>query len=190
MMIKRKNNSTTSQGRKTTINGNFNLRVPKVPLRVSQSKNKRMGLLLSEKSSREVAKLFGVNKSTIGDWRKKLKVLSKERPSIWKELAFSSTSHKLAKKYYDRGGNKLRLELNISGDAVEGLLVALAVYGYLPFSREEYISRVALNKINRPRKIMPKKEVISELMEQFGVKKIYATKIVEKIMPNKSLGAV
>jgi hypothetical protein len=124
--------------------GNFNTRAPNVPKLPYATRSERMAILLGQ-SSREAAKKFGVDHSTILSWRKSIQKLEIDRPRIWSDLGFSSNAIKFAKTFYEQGGNELRRELGLTKVGTDGLLAVLAIYGYVREPRMTYLASVAKN---------------------------------------------
>ena len=184
MTASRKPRRANSQGFIPTKNGQFNMRAPVIRKMPYLRREERMALVLSDTPLRSVAKKFGVDHTVVLRWRKCLNALSKERPSIWEEFRFSSSTGELANLFYKRGGNYLRLKFDLTKKAADGLLVALAIYGYLPVSREQYMINAVSSKVHqRSLANEERRKMVKSVIKEFGVEEITAKYVVGKAVP-------
>ncbi|MFA6064717.1 MAG: hypothetical protein WCW44_03185 [archaeon] len=177
-----------AQGFVATKNGNFNIRAPVIPKVPYIPREARLNLVLSSAPSRAIAGKFGVGQETILRWRKCLATTLKEKPTVMERIASSAGAHELAKMFYERGGNKLRRRFELSKRGTDGLLIALAIYGYLPLTREQYITNVISARVHqRSLGAVQRTELIKSIQKEYDLPSVAAKSFVDKILPNRGV---
>ncbi len=163
---------------KPTKNGNFNIRAPTIKKMPFIPGALRVHNLL-HLPSREVARAFGVDKSTITDWRKKIRALERDRPSIWVDLGYSAKTISFAKMFYEKGGNELRKHLGLSKSGVDGLLVTLALYGHIKEPRVTYLKRIMLDFYGRSEySVLSRNEFIHWFAFNYNLTPVFAKELL------------
>ena len=177
----------TVQGRFTTARGNFTFKPIPLTSRMRQiAPIDRIHLFLdSSVSAKELGRRFGMSECGIRKWRGQFRTLLKEKPTVAGKLSNPVFCKDIEKRFYDYGGNHVRLFLETTASATKGFLIALKIAGYIPKTRRQHIAEEAIRMRRNGFENASVHTLAKALEEKFRISNIYSREILEEIQEVK-----